>query len=409
MLCAWACGAAAIPGSAQQSLIVADIVFAQADGFDLELDLYRPLGSPGPFPCVVWIHGGGWIQGDKADGAADAQNLTSYGFAVASINYRLSAQALWPAQIHDCKAAVRFLRANAALLGLDPARIGAFGVSVGAQLAALLATTSDTPLLDGSVGPHVGVAADILAAGAFFGEYDLFEMPLVPNQQPGSYESQLIGQPIVDIANGNVPNAAWYLAQVQSVNPATFFSAGDPPLFLAHGFDDLVVPVGQSQTFYAAAVQAGVEVELRVGLGIQHAASAVDYHRRALFFMRHFFASPLAQPAPQLSVDRPITLGTPFTVTLVSPQPGADYLIYASPLPYFGAAAPFGDVLIDPAFALPCFSGTLNQNGTAQHTAFLPAATTLEYFSIYFQAFTCCGGALYEVRLSTMAPTHLTL
>ncbi|MCK6685627.1 MAG: alpha/beta hydrolase, partial [Thermoanaerobaculia bacterium] len=104
-----------------------DLEYARAEGVSLTLDVYVPSGS-GPFPLIVWIHGGGWISGDKALAAQSAQvRQTARGYVVASINYRLSGQAKFPAQSHDCKAAIRWLRANATLYKIDPARIGVWG------------------------------------------------------------------------------------------------------------------------------------------------------------------------------------------------------------------------------------------------------------------------------------------
>src|SRR5205823_8686811 len=114
------------------------------------LDLYRPPKAEGPVPLVIWVHGGGWQNGDKS--RTPALDLLARGYAVASINYRLSQHAPFPAQIHDCKAAVRFLRAHAAEYRLDPDRVGAWGMSAGGHLVALLGTSDGVKELEGDLG-----------------------------------------------------------------------------------------------------------------------------------------------------------------------------------------------------------------------------------------------------------------
>ena len=134
------------------------IDLAYADQSEAQkLDLYLPTTGDGPFPVVMMVHGGGFMFGDKADGAGltGVDQLLEAGYAVASINYRLSGEATWPAQIYDAKAAVRFLRANAAQYNLDPERFGAWGASAGGNLVAMLGTTCDVTELEGAdLGGH---------------------------------------------------------------------------------------------------------------------------------------------------------------------------------------------------------------------------------------------------------------
>ncbi len=117
-----------------------------------KLDLYVPNGAASPVPLIVWIHGGGWQSGDKQLGQnSHPLRYARMGYAVASINYRLSDEAIFPAQIYDCKAAVRWLRATAARYNLDPTRFGAWGQSAGAHLASLLGTSNDVTDLEGNI------------------------------------------------------------------------------------------------------------------------------------------------------------------------------------------------------------------------------------------------------------------
>ena len=130
-----------------------DLTYAVQDDKPLTLDLYLPPGT-GPHPLVVWVHGGAWYEGSKEH--CPAVPLTGRGYAVASINYRLSREALFPAQIHDCKGAIRWLRAHAIGYGLDAGRIGAWGESAGGHLVALLGTSGDIAELEGTVGGNHG-------------------------------------------------------------------------------------------------------------------------------------------------------------------------------------------------------------------------------------------------------------
>jgi hypothetical protein len=126
------------------------IVFAEVDGDPLKLDLYVPEKAAGKLPALVWIFGGGWRVGDR--GKIVVAPIATRGYVVASIDYRLSGKAKFPAQIHDCKAAIRFLRANAERFNIDPRRIGVCGPSAGGHLAALLGSGNDESRLEGEVG-----------------------------------------------------------------------------------------------------------------------------------------------------------------------------------------------------------------------------------------------------------------
>ena len=127
----------------------ADLVFAQRKTGDLLLDLYRPPAAETPVPVIVWLHGGGWFTGDRTLAPDLAQHVIATGMAVASIEYRLSGQALFPAQLHDVRAAIRFLRASAGRFGLDPRAVGVWGASAGGHLAALAGLTGHLTDLPG--------------------------------------------------------------------------------------------------------------------------------------------------------------------------------------------------------------------------------------------------------------------
>src|SRR5574338_458156 len=149
-----------------------NVEFAKPDGIALHLDLYLPANARNA-PLVIWIHGGGWADGDKDN--PPGLSLLKHGYALASVEYRLTDRAPFPAQIHDVKAAVRFLRANAARFGLDPERFGAWGESAGGHLAALLGTTSVRGELEGDEGV-TGVSSRVQAVCDWYGPTDLLKI-----------------------------------------------------------------------------------------------------------------------------------------------------------------------------------------------------------------------------------------
>lgn len=238
------------------------------------LDIYLPPGR-GPFPTVIWIHGGGWSGGDKSAAAGQAAPLNARGFAVVGINYRLSGEAIFPAQIHDCKGAVRFLRARAAQFDLDPTRFSAWGTSAGGHLVALLATSGQVPELEGTVGGNLAFSSRLQAGVDYFGPTDILNMNPdvatppgsgIDHDSPASPESRLVGwsapgQGIGDIRANLTNPAAPYPALVTTcnrVNPITFVTPNDPPMFIGHGTDDTSVPIRQSTRLHEALDAAGV-------------------------------------------------------------------------------------------------------------------------------------------------------
>jgi acetyl esterase/lipase len=215
-----------------------------------KLDLYIPRAQE-KLPLIIRIHGGAWLAGSK--GSEGPQDYPRNGFAVASINYRLSQHALFPAQIEDCKAAVRFLRANAQKYNLDPNRFAVWGPSAGGHLAALLGTTGDVNEFD--VGENLSVSSRVQAVADFFGPTDFLQMEAhrlpygMAHNSPDSPESKLIG----GLAQDNPEKAA-------KANPITYITKDDPPFLIIHGDKDPLVPHHQSELLEAALKKAGVPV-----------------------------------------------------------------------------------------------------------------------------------------------------
>ncbi|MEM7230299.1 MAG: alpha/beta hydrolase fold domain-containing protein [Planctomycetota bacterium] len=246
-----------------------------------------PAGPPAP--VILFIHGGGWVVGSKTDVQPHVQPLLDRGFAVASMNYRFSQQGVFPAQIHDAKACVRLLRANAASFNIDPDRIGVFGFSAGANMAALLGTTGDLADVEGTVGDHVGTSSRVQAFAEVSGPIDLFAQGMF-NTSPTSDISQLIGHPIPDI-NANIDNPAYAgLVELVTNGSANFHcTPDDPPALLMHGQLDTVVPFSQAVDFDAAIQLEGSTSTLVLLPNEPHEVAFAEYEVVYDFFVGEFF------------------------------------------------------------------------------------------------------------------------
>ena len=224
--------------------VLRNIEYVPGGGSSRSMDLYLPEHAAGPVPPIIYIHGGSWSEGSKEGGPG--MRLPAIGFAVAKINYRLSSQAVFPAQIEDCKAAVRFLRAHAADYHLDPRHIGAWGSSAGGHLAALLGTSGGVRELEGSEG-GLNVSSRVQAVCDFFGPSNF-----TPVAGQASYESQermdSPASPVFHLLGGPASKKP-ELAKLAS--PITFVSRSAPPFLIMHGDHDSVVPLEQSQLLYA--------------------------------------------------------------------------------------------------------------------------------------------------------------
>jgi acetyl esterase/lipase len=227
-----------------------DLPYVTGGGSGQQLDLFVPAGGVG-VPLVVWIHGGGFRTGDRT------QNvplwLLARGCAVASVSYRLSGQAVFPAQLEDCRAAVRWLRLNAAHYGIDAGSIVAWGESAGGHLAAMMGTTAHVTAFD--VGEHLDVSSQVHGVIDFFGPTDFLQMDAhrlpdgLVHDLPDSPESLLIGGPIQQ----NTGKAA-------DANPIAYVSRGAPPFLIVHGDADRLVPHHQSVLLERALRAADVPV-----------------------------------------------------------------------------------------------------------------------------------------------------
>lgn len=254
-----------------------DIVYASVGGKDLTLDVCAPEKTTGKLPVIVWVHGGAWQAGSKD--RAPAASLATRGYAVVSINYRLSNEATFPAQIFDCKAAIRWVRANAAKYNFDADHIGAAGASAGGHLVALLGTSGGVKELEGNEG-HARFSSRVQAVVDFFGPTDFLKMG-GSHDGPDSPESKLIGGPI----QGNKE-------KVERANPITYIGPGAPPFLIVHGDEDETVPISQSLLLTEALKKAGVDVTFEVAKGKSHGFNDPRYAGIAAeFFDKHLKAA----------------------------------------------------------------------------------------------------------------------
>lgn len=218
-----------------------DIEYGTVDGITLKLDLHRPQEARPPL--IVYVHGGAWRAGSKSD--VPIAKLLDHGFAIASVDYRLSTQARFPAQIHDIKAAIRFLRSKADEFRIETKKIAIIGSSAGGHLAALVGVTNGHEELEGRIGGHLDQSSDVQAIVSLYGASNL---------------QSILGQstdfgltvriPALKLLLGDVPDAVPDLAKLAS--PVAHLDKNDPPLLLIHGDADPQMPPQQSAEFQQA-------------------------------------------------------------------------------------------------------------------------------------------------------------
>ncbi|MCA9036469.1 MAG: alpha/beta hydrolase fold domain-containing protein [Planctomycetaceae bacterium] len=223
-----------------------DVVFGKGGERDLLLHIVlpeKPVSKPSP--VYVWIHGGGWQGGTKDGGLQQVASLVQEGFIGATIEYRLTGEASFPAQIQDCKCAIRFLRAHAAEYNIDPDRIAVGGSSAGGHLAALMGTSGEVEDFEGT-GGWADQSSSVQAVVDLYGptDFKLFvtEPGFEAHNRDGSPESKLLG-------GGEVANN---VEGIKRVNPITYVDENDPPFLIIHGASDRTVPVNQSQAIHDA-------------------------------------------------------------------------------------------------------------------------------------------------------------
>jgi acetyl esterase/lipase len=280
--------AAAQPASPQPppgARVLHDLAYVTPGHERQTLDLYLPAAGTNS-PVILWIHGGAFRMGDKR--GVEALDYLRRGYAVASLGYRLSQHAIFPAQIEDCKAAVRWLRAHAREYGLDADHFGAWGASAGGYLVAMLGTTGDVKEFD--VGGNLDQSSRVQCVVDFFGPTDFLQMDA--HRLPGGMEHGIADSPESQLIGGKL---SAHPDRVQRANPITYVSAGDPPFLIVHGDRDPLVPHHQSEVLEQALKQASVPVTFYTVAGAGHGGfkdPAVDR------LVGEFFERYLRAPAP---------------------------------------------------------------------------------------------------------------
>ena len=258
---------AALPARAQQkpkdlptdARVLTDLAYVPNPHAQQKLDLYLPAKPVGPL--VVWIHGGGWRGGSKANPPGLA--MVQKGYSLASVEYRFSQHAIFPAQIEDCKAAIRWLRAHAGEYGYDPKRIGVWGASAGGHLVALLGVTGQTKDFD--VGENLDQSSAVQCVIDWFGPADFpgynpdLPTAMVKREDPNSVLAQLFGGVI-----------SQKLDLAKRASPVTWASKDAAPMLIMQGTNDPLVPLDQSQRLYTKLKEAGADVTLDVIEGAGH-------------------------------------------------------------------------------------------------------------------------------------------
>jgi acetyl esterase/lipase len=230
-----------------------DVPYAATDNPRQRLDLYLPKSRQGEaLPVIVFLHGGGWLEGDKS---SEVHRLVPWlrtgRYAGVSAGYRLSGEASWPAQIHDCKAAIRWVRANAGKYGLAADRIGVWGTSAGGHLAVMLGVSGDVPALEGELGPHRGVSSRVAGVVNFFGPTELLAMI----GQPSDIDRARADAPEARLVGGGLRENA---EKAKAASPVAYASPDDAPVLTVHGTLDRTVPYDQGVRLDAALREAGV-------------------------------------------------------------------------------------------------------------------------------------------------------
>ncbi len=239
---------------------IPDVTYAQVDRHDLKLDIYLPT-SVETAPLLVYIHGGAWRRGSKEEIPTEA--FIQAGYALASVEFRMSGVAMFPAQIHDIKAAIRYLRGNASKYGFDASRIGIYGTSSGGHLVSVVAVSNGDAVMEGSLGDYLDQSSDVQAVVSYYGASNLTS--ILKQSTPHGLR---VREPALDLLIGGQPEDQPDLARLAS--PVFHVDANSAPLLMLHGDQDPQMPINQSHELQHAYQQQGVEVKFEVVHGAAH-------------------------------------------------------------------------------------------------------------------------------------------
>ncbi|HOM26006.1 MAG TPA: alpha/beta hydrolase [bacterium] len=255
--------------------IIKDVVYGKVKGRNLLLDIIKTSETKNKLPVIVFIHGGGWISGNKESGIPKLLPFAEKGYFCVSISYRLSNEVAFPCQIEDCKCAIRFLRANSEKYNIDSNRIGVWGASAGGNLAALLGVTGDDVFND--KGGWNGFSGKVNAVCDWFGRTNfLIDIKKSDDENsPYSYISKFLGGPIEE-----------NLKKAIKVSPYFYECKNSPPFLIMHGEEDTIVPYSQSEMFFEKLKKNKVDVTL---IKIKKGGHGVGFGKRAMDFVVAFF------------------------------------------------------------------------------------------------------------------------
>jgi acetyl esterase/lipase len=343
---------------------------AYATGANHSLDLYVPKTGAGPFKTVIWVHGGGWKSGSKAD-AAQALRLVCRGYAVASIDYRLSSAGQFPVQAHDVKAAVRFLRANAAARNLDPNKFALFGSSAGGHLAAVAGLSDGVAALTDTTMGNATTSSKVQAIVDWYGPTDLSKMDsLLAAQGTCPPTNHGASSSPEGLLLGCAPADAACAAKVTAANPMTYVDASDPPTLIMHGTKDCVVPLAGSDALYQKLRTAGVCSTFKKVVDGEHGGpkwTTTEVQKQVADYLDAVLSAP---PAPTPTTPTVNCAGTAFvhgdataangtTFTYTSTDEGVAYrlegVLYApaGPGPFPGVVINHGKQGMPSGYAAP--------------------------------------------------------
>ena len=259
---------------------IKDLEFAVVDGHSLKLDLYLPENVKSA-PLLVWIHGGGWRAGSKNN--CSVSWLAEKGFAVASISYRLTDKAIFPAQIHDCKAALRWLRANKSKYAYSSEKVAVAGSSAGGMLAALMGTSGDVKALEGTVGGNNDQSSRVDAVIDFYGASDFI---LRSKTQP--HRANKEGSVVYRLLGGGADKKVELAKQASA---AYHVSSDDPPMLVFHGDKDNTVLLDQSLKIQEVYKKAQLPLDLHILKGAGHGGKqfySEDNKKKMLVFLNKY-------------------------------------------------------------------------------------------------------------------------
>ncbi len=252
------------------------------------LDLYLPADQSKKAPLIIWIHGGAWMGGSKAE--PPMVEFVDNGYAFAAINYRLTNEAHFPEIFYDCKAAIRYLRAHAKEYNLDPDRFGVWGYSAGAVMAALIGTTGDTKDLEGNEG-NAEQSSAVQAVACWAGGGDLTKL----NEEVLALRARGV-KTHLDIESPQAPLTMYLGGKLEDkmdvakqASACTYATKTDPPFLIVHGKKDDVVPFAMSEALGKALSEAGVDVKFTAVKGVRHFL----FHKKTLVDLKAFFDSKL--------------------------------------------------------------------------------------------------------------------